>query len=115
MPFSHPASQSVRERRGARRARLATLVTITVGGSLIHAVGADVSQGGIRLVSDRQVNVGEQASLVFFLQGDIVSATGTVRWCAPTPRGLFTFGVSFAVLEEDAPVLLATYCRAVPS
>jgi hypothetical protein len=100
------------DRRRALRARLATDVTITVGGRLLDAVGADVSPGGIRLVATRPVALGDEVSLVFFLRGDIVCARGTVCWSSPTTHGLFHFGVRFGAIEEDGAALLSTYCAA---
>jgi hypothetical protein len=51
-------------------------------------------------------------SLVFFLDGDIVSAKGIVQWCAEGKRGLAMFGVRFTALDEDGPSLVARYCSA---
>lgn len=106
------AIQSGTDRRGAQRARLAApTVTVTVGGKLVDAVGSDVSQGGMRLIAGHATAVGDEVSLVFFLDGDLVCARGTVRWCARTPHDLFVFGVSFTVIEDDGPSLVARYCR----
>jgi len=33
------------------------------------------------------------------LNGDIVSACGTVQWCAPTKNRLATFGVRFTTIR----------------
>ena len=77
---------------------------------IVDAVSADVSRGGMRLVADHRPKLGEIVSLVFFVNGDIVCARGTVRWIAETKRGLFAFGVRFTVLEEDAPSVVASYC-----
>jgi hypothetical protein len=104
--------QNVSDRRRAQRARLGVTVTLTVAGKLVDALGADVSPGGMRVVAAAPARVGDVASLVFFLNGDIVSACGTVQWCAPTKNGLATFGVRFTMVEEDGPVVVASYCRA---
>lgn len=109
-----PASviQRTDDRRAAQRARLAApSVTVTVGGKLIDAVGSDVSPGGMRLLGARPVRFGDEVSLVFFLDGDIVCARGTVRWCTRTAHDLFSFGVLFTVVEEDGQSLVARYCR----
>ncbi len=115
--------QHVTDRRRAPRARLGVSVTLTlgttgtvgtVGGKLVDALGADLSPGGIRVlaaVDAGGARVGDEVSLVFLLNGDIVSARGTVQWCAPTRRGLSSFGVQFTAVEEDGPLLLASYCR----
>lgn len=103
--------QNIVDRRRALRARLAVPVTITVNGQLLDAVGADVSPGGMRFVAMRAPKIGSEVSLVFFLNGDIIAARGTVQWHSPTRNGLATFGVRFTVLEDDGPVLLAGYCR----
>ena len=104
--------QRGRDRRSSQRARLAApTVTVTVGGALVDAVGTDVSLGGMRLMAARAVRIGDAVSLVFFLDGDIVCARGTVCWCAPTRHELFAFGVAFSALEEDGPSLLARFCR----
>jgi c-di-GMP-binding flagellar brake protein YcgR len=103
------------ERRRAHRARLGASVTITTAGKLVDALGMDVSQGGMRVVASVPARVGDQVSLVFFLEGetrDIVSATGTVQWCAEGKRGLAMFGVRFTTLDEDGASLVASYCRA---
>ncbi len=104
--------QNVSDRRRAQRARLGVTVTITVAGKLVDALGADVSPGGIRVVAAARARVGDVVSLVFFLNGDIVSASGTVQWCVPKRNGLATFGVRFTMLEEDGPTVVASYCRA---
>ena len=100
------------DRRRAQRARLGVTVTITVAGKLVDALGADVSPGGIRVVAATGAKVGDVVSLVFFLNGDIVSASGTVQWCVPTRNGLATFGVRFTMLEEDGSSIVTSYCRA---
>lgn len=106
--------QPVSDRRRGQRARLGASVTITVAGKLVDALGADVSPGGMRIVSSAAtpVRIGDEVSLVFFLDGDIVSARGVVRWNATTQRGLATFGVLFTAIEEDGASIVATYCRA---
>jgi hypothetical protein len=117
-PFPSPSSSSrVRvvprgeDRRAAHRARLSVSVTVTLGDRIVDAASSDLSSGGIRLVADHRPKLGEIVSLVFFLNGDIVCARGTVRWISQTKRGLFAFGVRFSVLEEDAPSVVATYCE----
>lgn len=103
------------DRRRAHRARLGVGVTITVAGKLVDALGMDVSQGGMRVVASMPARVGDQVSLVFFLDGqtrDIVSATGTVQWCAEGKRGLAMFGVRFTTIDEDGASLVDSYCRA---
>lgn len=102
---------NVSDRRLAPRARLGVTVTITVAGKLVDALGADVSPGGIRVVAATPARVGDVVSLVFFLNGDIVSASGTVQWCVPTRNRLATFGVRFTAIEEDGPSVVASYCR----
>jgi hypothetical protein len=112
-PEFRPTSilQNVVDRRLSQRARLATTVTVTVADRLVDAVGSDVSVGGMRLVAGMPARPGEPVSLVFFLNGDIVCARGTVRWCTRTKRGLFTFGVAFHAVEEDGTALVTTFCR----
>jgi len=100
------------DRRRAHRARLGVTVTITVAGKLVDALGMDVSQGGIRVVASMPARIGDEVSLVFFLDGDIVSARGTVQWCAEGKRGLAMFGVRFTTIDEDGSSLVASYCRA---
>lgn len=107
--------QNIVDRRRNLRARLAVPVTLTVDGHLIDAVGADVSTGGMRFVAMRAPKVGSDVSLVFFLDGDIIAARGCVQWHSPTRNGLATFGVRFTSLEDDAPMLLAGYCRSALS
>ena len=110
-PSSSSLIQNVRDRRRAQRARLGVTVTLTVAGRLVDALGSDVSPGGMRVMAAAPAKVGDVVSLVFFLNGDIVSACGTVQWCAPTKNGLATFGVRFTALEDDGPSLVASYCR----
>lgn len=105
--------QHVSDRRRGQRARLGASVTITVAGRLVDALGADVSLGGMRIVASATTpaKVGDEVSLVFFLDGDIVSARGVVRWNAMTQRGLTMFGVLFTAIEEDGASVVATYCH----
>jgi Tfp pilus assembly protein PilZ len=110
-PFASSIVQQATDRRRAIRARLGVNVTITVADRLVDALGVDVSPGGMRVVASEAARIGDEVSLVFFLNGDIVSARGTVQWCSPTKRGLATFGVRFTMLEEDGPSLVASYCR----
>jgi hypothetical protein len=102
--------QHVSDRRRVRRARLGVNVTITVARKLVDGFGADVSPNGMRIVAAEPARIGDDVSLVFFLNGDIVSARGVVRWCSPTKRGLATFGVLFTSIDEDGPSLVASYC-----
>lgn len=118
-PLSSPTPLSSRspsvihnaDRRGAARARLGGSVTITVAGKLVDALGADVSPGGIRVLAATAARIGDEVSLVFFLNGDIVSGRGVVRWCAPTRNRLVMIGVRFTAVEEDGSSLVASYCR----
>ena len=114
-PASSSLIQDVSDRRRAPRARLGVNVTITVAGKLVDAMAADLSPGGMRVIATRPGRLGDEVSVVFFLNGDIVSARGTVCWSGPTRRGLATFGVRFTALEEDGPVLVASYCRSALS
>lgn len=112
-PFPVPGAPLVRrgvDRRSAHRARLAASVTVTCGDRIVDAIASDLSRGGIRLVAGHRPRLGETVALVFFVNGDIVCARATVRWCAQTKRGLFAFGVRFTAMEEDAPVVIASYC-----
>jgi len=108
---SHSVIQQIGDRRRAQRTRLGVSVTITVAGKLVDALGADLSFGGIRVVASAPAQIGDEVSLVFFLDGDIVSARGVVRWSAATQRGLATFGVLFTAIEEDGANIVATFCR----
>ena len=110
VPGAHGSVRRGVDRRAHHRARLAVSVTVTLGDRIVDAVASDLSRGGIRLVANSRPRVGETATLVFFVNGDIVCARGTVRWTAPTRRGLFAFGVRFTTMEEDAPTVVATYC-----
>jgi c-di-GMP-binding flagellar brake protein YcgR len=100
------------DRRRAHRARLGVNVTITVAGKLVDALGVDVSPGGMRALAAMPARLGDEVSLVFFLDGDLVSARGTVQWCAEGRRGLAAFGVRFTNVEDDGASLVASYCRA---
>ncbi len=112
----HSVVQRRSDRRRAHRARLGATVTITVAGKLVDALGLDVSQGGMRVVANMPARVGDEVSLVFFLESegarDIVSARGTVQWCGEGKRGLSMFGVRFTTIDEDGPSVVASYCRA---
>lgn len=110
-PAAPSLVQKVVDRRLAMRARLGTTVTVTVADRLIDAYGADISTGGMRLVASLPARVGEPASLVFFLDGEIVSARGVVRWCSRTTRGLFAIGVAFTSVEDDGEKLVAAFCK----
>jgi len=104
--------QRAPDRRGAQRARLAAVVTLTVDGKLVDATSVNVSPGGLRLVTDHAVARGQEVSLVFFLDGDLVCARAVVCWTTPTRHGLHTFGVRFTSFEDDAANLLSQYCEA---
>jgi hypothetical protein len=104
--------QNVSDRRRAPRARLGVTVTITVAGKLVDALGVDVSPGGMRVIAAVHARAGDVVSLVFFVNGDIVSASGTVQWSVPKRNGLATFGVRFTMLEDDGSSVVASYCRA---
>lgn len=98
-------------RRGSFRAPLGGAVTLTARDRLVDAVALDVSEGGLRLMSRLRLLAGDVVSIVFFVEGELVSVTGTVRWTSTTKLGLYTFGVRFESVDEDGPSLLATYCR----
>ena len=87
-PTSSPTLlQNVSDRRRAQRARLGVTVTLTVAGKLVDALGADVSPGGMRVVAEAHARVGDVVSLVFFVNGDIVSAWARTTARCPTPEG----------------------------
>ncbi len=114
-PYASPRSsrlQRAPDRRGGQRARLAAVVTLTIDGKLVDATSVNVSPGGLRLVTDWAVERGQEVSLVFFLDGDLVCARAVVCWSTTTRHGLHTFGVRFTSFEDDAASLLATYCEA---
>lgn len=111
--MQHSTIVETSDRRRAYRARLAAAVTTTIGHSLVDAVGADLSVGGIRLVAARHVEIGQQIELVFFLKGEIVSAAGVVRWTSRTPRGLYAFGVAFTSIEDDGGAVVSSFCQAM--
>lgn len=112
---SHTAPLGLRttnNRRGSFRAPLSGTVTLTARERLVDAAALDVSEGGIRLLSRLALQLGDRVSMVFFVNGELVSVEGTVRWRASTRLGFFTFGVTFSAIEEDGGTLLSTYCSA---
>ncbi len=108
-PYAFPAT--TKNRRASFRAPLSGTVTLTARDRLVDAAAIDVSEGGIRLLSRLGLTMGESVSLVFFLNGELVSVSGAVRWRAATRLGFHTFGVSFSAVEDDGDAVLSTYCR----
>jgi len=98
-------------RRGSFRAPLGGAVTLTARDRLVDSVALDLSEGGLRLMSRLRLAAGEVVSIVFFVNGELVSVTGSVRWTGTTKLGLHTFGVRFDAIEEDGAALIAAYCR----
>lgn len=109
-PFAFPIT-TTKNRRASFRAPLSGAVTLTARDRLVDAAAMDVSEGGMRLLSRLGMVVGEAVSIVFFVNGELVSVSGTVCWRASTRLGFHTFGVRFAAIEDDGPALLSTYCR----
>ena len=110
VPIAFP-STTTKNRRDSFRAPLSGTVTLTARGRLVDAAALDVSEGGLRLLSRLALVVGDPVAIVFFLNGELVSVDGVVRWRASTRLGFFTFGVSFSSVEDDGVALLSTYCR----
>ena len=108
------AGEADLDRRDSFRARLAVPLTLTAGGRLLDGTVTDISQGGVRVIARGLVAPNAEVSLVFFLDGDIVSARGVVEWCEPAPShapGMATFGVRFTTIEDDGEGLVARFCR----
>ncbi len=93
-------------------APVTALVRDRVGGRLVDAVARDVTTTGVELVATHAPVVGASVSLVFFVNGEIVCAHGVVRWTLPHTQDHHAFGVSFSVIEDDGPSLLAAHCHA---
>ena len=111
--------QHVTDRRRAPRARLGVSVTLTlgglgsvgtgrtvgtVGGKLVDALGADLSPGGIRVLADvdaGSARVGDEVSLVFLLDGDIVGID-----CGVVYKGYYGDAARTYAVGEVSPVAL---------
>jgi hypothetical protein len=110
VPVPFPSTTTT-NRRDSFRAPLSGTVTLTARGRLVDAAALDVSEGGLRLLSRLALVVGDPVAIVFFVNGELVSVNGVVRWLASTRHGFFTFGIRFASVEDDGVALLSTYCR----
>lgn len=91
---------------------LEPLVTAMVCGTLIDSVAHELSTTGVELVSKHAPPVGASISLVFFMDGELVCAHGAVRSTTPQTNGHHLIGVSFSVIEDDGPKLIAAHCGA---
>ncbi len=108
VPLSFAATKP--NRRDSFRAPLGGAVTLTARDRLVDSVALDVSEGGLRLMSRLRLGEGEVVSIVFFVNGELVSVTGVVRWTGTTKLGLHTFGVAFTSIEDDGLGLIVAHC-----
>jgi hypothetical protein len=106
VPMTLPAN-----RRAQVRAPLSGTVTLTARGRIVDAAALDVSAGGLRVIAHLGLVPGERVSSVFFVDGEIVSAEGRVRWAGRTKLGFATFGLHFDTIDHEGHMALTEYCR----
>jgi len=66
----------------------------------------DVSEGGAKIETHRQLDKGLQLELEIAVEDQIISAKGEVLYSQELKDGLFGTGISFTSINEDARRLL---------
>ena len=104
--------ESVMEKRASPRIRSLLLASyvprkgerqeyiISIGRTL------DVSEGGAKLETHRQLDKGLQLELEIAVEDQIISAKGVVLYSQELGDGLFGTGISFTAISEEARRLL---------
>jgi hypothetical protein len=104
--------ESVREKRASPRIRSLNLASyvprkdeqqeyiISIGRTL------DVSEGGAKIETHRQLDKGLQLELEIAVEDQIISAKGVVLYSQELGNGLFGTGISFTAINEEARRLL---------
>ena len=104
--------ESVMEKRASPRIRSLLLASyvpkkdeqqeyiISIGRTL------DVSEGGAKIETHRQLDKGLQLELEIAVEDQIISAKGMVLYSQELDNGLFGTGISFTAINEEARRLL---------
>ena len=104
--------ESVMEKRASPRIRSLLLASyvprkderqeyiISIGRTL------DVSEGGAKIETHRQLDKGLQLELEIAVEDQIISARGVVLYSQELGNGLFGTGISFTAINEEARRLL---------
>ena len=105
--------EDVREKRTSPRIRSLYLTSyipkkgkeqdyiISIGRTL------DVSEGGVRVETHRQLDKGTKLELHIAVEDEIISAEGEVLYCEELSDGLFATGICFtSIRKEDCRLLL---------
>ena len=104
--------ESVMEKRASPRIRSLLLASyvprkdeqqeyiISIGRTL------DVSEGGAKIETHRQLDKGLQLELEIAVEDQIISAKGVVLYSQELGNGLFGTGISFTAINEEARRLL---------
>jgi hypothetical protein len=104
--------ESVKEKRASPRIRSLLLASyvprkgeqqeyiISIGRTL------DVSEGGAKIETHRQLEKGLQLELEIAVEDQIISAKGEVLYSQELRDGLFGTGISFTAINEEARRLL---------
>jgi hypothetical protein len=104
--------ESVKEKRASPRIRSLLLASyvprkdeqqeyiISIGRTL------DVSEGGAKIETHRQLDKGLQLELEIAVEDQIISAKGVVLYSQELGNGLFGTGISFTAINEEARRLL---------
>jgi hypothetical protein len=106
--------ESVKEKRASPRIRSLLLASyvprkdeqqeyiISIGRTL------DVSEGGAKIETHRQLDKGLQLELEIAVEDQIISAKGVVLYSQELGDGLFGTGISFTAINEEARRLLGS-------
>jgi hypothetical protein len=106
--------ESVMEKRASPRIRSLLLASyvprkdeqqeyiISIGRTL------DVSEGGAKIETHRQLDKGLQLELEIAVEDQIISAKGVVLYSQELGDGLFGTGISFTAINEEARRLLGS-------
>ena len=103
------ATRRIRSLRYApeRRASVRFEADLPVWVGSMPAETMDVSTTGARVVANQVVPVGDQVTLTFDVDDEVVSITGTVRSTRPDVAGLTVHGIEFAPGQHAARARLA--------
>ena len=98
------SDEAIRDRRSAERTPFVHPVLITLGRDKhteIQATSNNLSQTGIGLIHDVELQVGRMAVLTIHrLHEDPIQIRADVRWCQPFCDSWFASGWRFIVIER---------------
>ena len=99
--------ESVREQRRSRRIRSLNLTSYTPKKDdkqeYIISIGRtlDVSEGGAKVETHRELDVGTELDLDIAIEDRVISAKGVVVHVVPQKNGLFGTGIRFTSISEE--------------